>query len=62
MLSNERYIGDSLWQKTYATDTLPRKQIKNTGACLQYYVEGTHPAIIAKSTYEAVQLLRAERK
>jgi len=51
-----------LWQKTYATDTLPRKQIKNTGACLQYYVEGTHPAIIAKSTYEAVQLLRAERK
>ena len=37
ILSNERYIGDSLWQKTYATDTLPRKQIKNTGACLQYY-------------------------
>ena len=32
ILSNERYIGDSLWQKTYATDTLPRKQIKNTGA------------------------------
>ena len=62
ILSNERYIGDSLWQKTYATDTLPRKQIKNTGACLQYYVEGTHPAIIDKSTYEAIQLLRAERK
>ena len=62
ILSNERYIGDSLWQKTYATDTLPRKQIKNTGACLQYYVEGTHPAIIDKSTYEAVQLLRAKRK
>ena len=62
ILSNERYIGDSLWQKTYATDTLPRKQIKNTGACLQYYVEGTHPAIIDKQTYEAVQLLRAERK
>ena len=62
ILSNERYIGDSLWQKTYATDTLPRKQIKNIGACLQYYVEGTHPAIIDKSTYEAVQLLRAKRK
>ena len=62
ILSNERYIGDSLWQKTYATDTLPRKQIKNTSACLQYYVEGTHPAIIDKSTYEAVQLLRAKRK
>lgn len=41
---------------------MPRKQIKNTGACLQYYAEGTHPAIIDKSTYEAVQLLRAERK
>ena len=23
ILSNERYIGDSLWQKTYATDSLP---------------------------------------
>ena len=62
ILSNERYIGDSLWQKTYATDTLPRKQIKNAGVLPKYYVEGTHPAIIDKNTYAAVQLLRAARK
>ena len=62
ILSNERYIGDSLWQKTYATDSLPRKQVKNRGSRLQYYAEGTHPAIIDKKIYVAVQQLRAERK
>ena len=38
ILSNERYIGDSLWQKTYATDSLPTRQIKNTGSKTQYYI------------------------
>ncbi|MFR2928218.1 MAG: recombinase family protein [Oscillospiraceae bacterium] len=52
ILSNERYIGDSLWQKTYATDTLPRKQIKNTGACLQYRT-GSSAANAGHSTADA---------
>lgn len=46
ILSNERYIGDSLWQKTYATDSLPTRQIKNTGSKTQYYIEHTHTPII----------------
>ena len=62
ILSNERYIGDSLWQKTYATDSLPTRQIKNTGGKIQYYAEHTHTAIIDKETYSAVQRLREKRK
>ena len=42
ILSNERYIGDSLWQKTYATDSLPTRQIKNTGSKTQHYIEHTY--------------------
>ncbi len=62
ILSNERYIGDSLWQKTYATDSLPTRQIKNAGSKTQYYIEHTHTPIIDKETYSAVQRLREKRK
>ena len=31
ILSNEKYIGDSLWQKTYSGDTFPHTQRKNKG-------------------------------
>ena len=59
---NERYIGDSLWQKTYATDSLPTRQIKKAGSKTQYYIEHTHTPIIDRDTYSAVQRLREKRK
>ena len=49
ILSNEKYTGDSLWQKTYTTATFPTIQKKNNGERMQYYVENTHPAIISIS-------------
>lgn len=61
ILSNERYIGDSLWQKTYATDTLPARQVKNHGEREQFYAEATHPPIIDKETFLAVQDLKGRR-
>ena len=61
ILSNERYIGDSLWQKTYATDTLPARQVRNHGERQKYYVEDTHQPIIEKEIFRAVQELRAQR-
>jgi len=61
ILSNERYIGDSLWQKTYATDTLPARQVRNRGEREKYYAEGTHPPIIEKEIFLAVQELRNRR-
>ena len=37
ILRNEKYVGDSLWQKTCQTSTLPRKNITNTGVHKKYY-------------------------
>lgn len=62
LLRNEKYIGDSLWQKTYVTDTLPRKDKVNRGELQRYYVENTHPAIIEKRIFQHVQTLLEERK
>ena len=41
VLTNERYIGDSLWQKTYTTEAIPTVRHRNTGAREQYYNEQT---------------------
>ena len=55
ILRNEKYIGDALLQKTYTTDFLTKKRIKNTGTVPQYYVEGNHEAIIPKDIFLLVQ-------
>ena len=41
ILTNEKYIGDTLLQKTFTTDTLPYKGVINRGEKEQYYVSGT---------------------
>ncbi|MBQ4426695.1 MAG: recombinase family protein [Oscillospiraceae bacterium] len=61
ILSNEHYIGNSLWQKRYTTDTLPRKKISNKGERAQYYAEGTHQGIIDEDIYYAVQSLKKNK-
>ena len=61
ILTNERYTGDSLWQKTYATDTLPTRQVRNHGEREQYFAEATHAPIIEKKVFQAVQELKRER-
>jgi len=55
ILTNEKYIGDALLQKTYTTDFLTKKRIKNNGTVPQYYVEGNHEAIIPKDLFLLVQ-------
>lgn len=62
ILRNEKYSGNSLWQKTYRTDTLPIKAHLNHGERPQYFAEGSHPAIIDKSTFDTVQKLLRQRK
>ena len=46
VLHNEKYAGDSLAQKTYTTRTLPHRKKRNQGEYDQYFVPGSHPAII----------------
>ena len=57
ILKNEKYIGDSLCQKTYTTSTFPFVRQYNHGNADQYYTEGTHPAIITKETFLFVDCL-----
>ena len=62
ILSNEKYLGDSLYQKSYTTDAFPMVRKKNKGERDQYYVHNTHPAIISREVFEAVQVLRRKRR
>ena len=62
ILTNERYIGDSLWQKTYMTDEVPYKHRRNNGQLAKYYAEETHPPIIGRDTFTLVQKLIQKRQ
>lgn len=55
MLSNEKYMGILLLQKTYTPDFLTGKQKKNRGELSMYMIEDAHEAIIEKEVFEAVQ-------
>ena len=55
ILSNEKYKGDALLQKTYTVDFLTKKMIVNDGKVPQYYVENSHPAIVQPWEFAIVQ-------
>ena len=59
-LTNEKYMGDSLCQKTFTT-AFPFTQRQNHGEADQYYIEYTHPALITKGTFEKVQELLRQK-
>ena len=44
ILTNEKYMGDALLQKTYTVDVLTKKRVANNGIVPQYYVENNHEA------------------
>ena len=62
ILTNERYLGNSLWQKSYSSDTLPVQRALNKGDRPQYYALGTHPAIISEDAFTAAQELFHQRQ
>ena len=55
ILTNEKYIGDALLQKTYVTDCINKKVKKNRGERTMYYVENSHPAIVSRDLFNQVQ-------
>lgn len=55
ILSNEKYKGDLLLQKTYTTDFLTKQVRQNTGEIPQYYVKDNHEPIIDPDTFDQVQ-------
>lgn len=62
ILRNEKYMGDALLQKTYTTDFLTKKRIKNNGTVPQYYIEDDHEAIIPKELFMQVQAELVRRR
>lgn len=61
ILTNEKYIGDTLLQKRFTTDTLPFQIKKNNGEKEQFYVTATHQAVIDNEVFSAVQQLLASK-
>ncbi|MFA5638418.1 MAG: recombinase family protein [Anaerovoracaceae bacterium] len=62
ILSNEKYKGDALLQKSYTVDFLTKKKKMNEGEIPQYYVENAHKAIIEPVVFEMVQQELSRRK
>lgn len=61
ILTSEKYCGDVLMQKTYTTDCITHKAVKNRGERPMYLVQNNHEAIIDRETYDAVQTEVARR-
>lgn len=61
ILSNEKYVGNVLLQKTYVSDVLKHVQIKNNGEKAKYLYENNHEGIIDKKTFDLVQIEKAKR-
>ena len=57
ILTNERYMGDELFQKRFTTDAFPFKKVKNRGEKSQFYGEGTHEAIVSPDVFRLAQEL-----
>ena len=58
ILSNEKYIGQALSQKTYVENFLDHKQVKNDGQLPKYLILNSHEAIISLEMFEKVQDLK----
>ena len=61
ILTNEKYCGDVLLQKTFITDCISKKPVKNTGQLPMYLVQNHHEAIVDRATFDAAQTELARR-
>ena len=62
ILTNEKYCGNMLLQKTYTENYISKKTIENRGERTQYLVENSHEAIIPKAMFDAAQAERQKRR
>ena len=61
ILTNERYSGNALLRKRYATDTIPRKVKRNRGERPMYFVTGINEAVVSQEIFDKAQELRKKR-
>ena len=61
ILKNEKYAGDALLQKTFTSDCITHKIVKNHGERPMYLVTDHHTPIIDRDTFDRVQQEIARR-
>ena len=61
ILTNEKYTGDAIINKTFIEDCISKKVKVNNGERQKFYVENNHPAIIDRMTFARVQEELARR-
>ena len=60
IVTNEKYMGNALLQKTYISNHLDKTKVKNNGQLPMYFAKGTHEGIIDEETFCLAQK-RAEQ-
>lgn len=61
-MTNEKYCGDSILQKSVTVDPIKKKRKKNEGEAPMWLVENSHPAIISREIFNKVQAECSRRK
>ena len=55
ILTNERYCGDLMMQKTFIENPINKKVHKNRGELPKYYIQNNHAPIVDRALFQAVQ-------
>ena len=61
ILTNEKYCGDVLLQKTFRTDVISKKVVKNVGQLPKYLIQNHHEGVVTRELFQAVQAELARR-
>ncbi len=57
ILTNEKYKGDAILQKTYCTDYIQKTFVVNDGSEIpKYYAQNSHPAIVSAEMFDLTQM------
>lgn len=57
ILTNEKYKGDAILQKTYCTDYIKKTFVGNDGSEVpKYYAQNSHPAIVSVEVFDLTQM------
>ncbi len=62
MITNEKYAGDVVLQKTYIENHLDHRQIRNKGEIPMFHVENAHAAIVDRHIFDQAQKIRSMRQ
>ena len=62
ILTNERYCGDMLLQKTFTENCITKKVKKNRGEMAKYFIANNHVPIVSNEIFKKVQREMARRR